>query len=71
MQVKPRKFAWISLDSFGGIWPFQRVTREKNKKILPASTRVSGCAQNASNPIFLPFPLAGVEMKERGAQLRE
>jgi hypothetical protein len=32
MQVKPRKFAWISLDSFGGIWPFQRVTREKNKK---------------------------------------
>jgi hypothetical protein len=50
---------------------FNGLQEKKIKKILPASTRVSGCAQNASNPIFLPFPLAGVEMKERGAQLRE
>jgi hypothetical protein len=34
-QIKPRKKAWISLDSFGRFGAFQRVTRNPNKKILP------------------------------------
>jgi hypothetical protein len=38
MQIKPRKKAWISLDSFGGIWTFQWVTANPNKKILPHVT---------------------------------
>jgi hypothetical protein len=33
-QGKPRKKAWISLDSFGRIGTFQRVTANPNKKIL-------------------------------------
>jgi hypothetical protein len=34
IQGKPRKKAWISLDSFGRIGTFQRVTANPNKKIL-------------------------------------
>jgi hypothetical protein len=33
-QIKPRKFAWISLDSFGRFGAFQWVTANPNKKIL-------------------------------------
>jgi hypothetical protein len=31
-QANPNKKAWISLDSFGGIGAFQRVTANPNKK---------------------------------------
>jgi hypothetical protein len=34
IQGNPRKKAWISLDSFGRIGAFQRVTTNPNKKIL-------------------------------------
>ena len=33
-QGKPREKAWISLESFGRIGTFQRVTANPNKKIL-------------------------------------
>jgi hypothetical protein len=36
IQIKPRKKAWISLDSFGRIGTFQWVTANPNKKIFPA-----------------------------------
>jgi hypothetical protein len=36
IQIKERKKAWISLDSFGRIGPFQWVTANPNKKIFPA-----------------------------------
>ena len=32
IQINPRKIAWISLDFFGGIGPFQWVTANPNKK---------------------------------------
>jgi hypothetical protein len=35
IQIKPRKKAWISLDSFGRIGAFQWVTGEKNRKKFP------------------------------------
>jgi hypothetical protein len=54
-QIEPSKKAWISLVFFGGIGAFQRVTGEKNKKILSVTARVEGCAQNVSNPIFPSF----------------
>jgi hypothetical protein len=38
IQIKPRKKAWISLDSFGRIGTFQWVTVNPNKKILPADS---------------------------------
>ena len=34
-QINPRKKAWFSLDSFGRIQTFQRVTANPNKKIFP------------------------------------
>jgi len=34
-QINPRKKAWFSLDSFGRIQTFQRVTENPNKKIFP------------------------------------
>jgi hypothetical protein len=43
-QIKPRKKAWISLDSFGRFVAFQWVTENPNKKILLLAARVSGCA---------------------------
>jgi hypothetical protein len=33
-QIKPRKKAWISLDSFGRFGAFQWVTANPNKKVL-------------------------------------
>jgi hypothetical protein len=47
MQRKTRKSPCISLDSFGGIETFQRVTAETSKKIRRFSTRVSGCPPSA------------------------
>src|ERR1700733_1172282 len=35
IQGNPNKKAWISLDSFGGNWPFQWVTAEKKEKFSP------------------------------------
>jgi hypothetical protein len=49
MQIKPRKKAWISLDSFGRIGTFQWVTTNPNKKILP----MSHCGSTAT--CFLPL----------------
>jgi hypothetical protein len=42
IQIKPRKKAWISLDSFGRIGPFQWVTANPNKKIFPARFLAGG-----------------------------
>jgi hypothetical protein len=44
-QGKPRKKAWISLDSFGRIGTFQRVTANPNKKILCRSRALSEASQ--------------------------
>jgi hypothetical protein len=43
-QIKPRKKAWISLDSFGRIGAFQWVAANPNKKTFFLAARVSGCA---------------------------
>jgi hypothetical protein len=45
IQIKSRKIAWISLVFFGRIRTFQRVTREKIKKLVPVHTRAPGCGQ--------------------------
>jgi hypothetical protein len=43
IQIKPRKKAWISLDSFGGIWTFQRVTANPNKNFPFSISSVAKC----------------------------
>jgi hypothetical protein len=54
--IKKRKSPWISLDSFGGIGIFQRVTANPNKKFKPVSefTRYSSNAYNISMPHYHP-----------------
>ena len=58
IQGKPRKKAWISLDSFGRIGTFQWVTANQIKKSAANSTRLWGCARtsvlNAIPPSLAP-----------------
>ena len=59
LRVVYAPIACFSLDSFGRIGAFQRVTREKNKKILPVLTRAQGCGRKttqAQPPLNSPVP---------------
>src|SRR4029077_9664496 len=60
-KQKQRKSPCISLDSFGRIWTFQRVTAEKNKNNAPFPTRVSGCRETSlgcTAPLLHALPVA-------------
>src|SRR3984957_20963703 len=49
-QINPRKKAWFSLDSFGRIQTFQRVTENPNKKIFPRFIGCLGLGAGLSSP---------------------
>jgi hypothetical protein len=54
IQIKPRKKAWISLDSFGRIGAFQWLQRKQIKKSSARSARLRGCAQTPVPDAFPP-----------------
>jgi hypothetical protein len=54
IQRNPRKKAWISLDSFGRIGPYQWVTTNPNKKIFSPVTLCLKCHK----PMVAPAPSA-------------
>jgi hypothetical protein len=69
IQIKARKKAWISLDSFGRIEAFQWVTGEKIKKNSPALNsrgRLWAKARNPNFPVLFLSP-RGL-LRERGGQ---
>jgi hypothetical protein len=70
IQDNASKTKEICLDFLGFLWwnlDFSMGYEGKNKKKLsPASTRVSGCGQNASTPIFLSSPSGLALPQDRG-----
>jgi hypothetical protein len=60
-QIKPRKIAWIFLDSFGRFGAFQWVTKEKIKKIFS----LSHCVSTATSAFALtPVGLLSLSEKQ-------
>jgi hypothetical protein len=68
MQVKTSKKAWISLFFFGGIWTFQWVTAEKNKKLPPPNLASQVVGARELMPIFSPS-FAASEADTPGAKI--
>jgi hypothetical protein len=58
IQTKPSKTAWICLDLFVRIGTFQRVTREKIKKI---DSRLKLCAKRLNHAQTLVHPTVAAE----------
>ena len=60
-QIKPRKKAWISLDSFGRIRTFQRVTANPSKKNRSVIVRQNFVRLYSSPHLSLVVPQAATE----------